>query len=127
MPERRMDQKKTQQFKKRLEGMKAELLHDIKNINDGNNNTGSNGENIVGHGMHMADAATDMYDREFSLNLASNERELLHKIDESIVRLERGEYGNCKECGGVIPLKRLQALPYAETCLKCQEELEKNA
>lgn len=119
-----MDKKHSEQYKKKLLNLKEEVLHDIKNMN-ADNGEGA-GENSVGHGMHMADVASDMYDREFSLNLASNDRELLQKVDEALVRIEKGEYGKCGECDKGIPVARLKALPYAVTCLKCQEELEKN-
>lgn len=123
MPVKNMDKKQLEQYKKKLLNVKEDLLHDIKNMH-ADNGEGS-GENSVGHGMHMADVASDMYDREFSLNLASNDRELLQKIDEALVRIEKGGYGNCSECGRGIPVVRLKALPHAATCLKCQEELEK--
>ena len=123
MPTKKMDKKQLEQYKKKLMSLKEEVLHDIKNMN-ADNGAGA-GENSVGHGMHMADAASDMYDREFSLNLASNDRELVQKIDEALERIEKEEYGNCSECGKGVPVVRLKAIPYVETCLKCQEEIEK--
>ena len=123
MPEKKMDKKKLETYKKKLLDLKEELLHDIKNLHS-DNGAGA-GENTIGHGMHMADVASDMYDREFSLNLASNERELLQKIDEALVRIDQESYGACKKCGKSITIARLKALPYVENCLKCQEKLEK--
>lgn len=123
MPKKVLDKKKLEEFKKSLMNLKEELLHDIKNLHSDNGEDA--GENIIGHGMHMADAASDMYDREFSLNLASNDRELLQKIDNALDRIEKGEYGSCRECGKEIPRVRLKAIPYVKNCLKCQEELEK--
>jgi RNA polymerase-binding protein DksA len=78
----------------------------------------------VGHGLHMADVATDMYDREFNLGLASNDRELLQKVQKALKRLEEDNYGICTECNHAIPPARLEAIPYVETCLKCQEKIE---
>lgn len=122
MPTKKMDQKQLDQYKKKLMSIKEEVAHDIKNMH-ADNGEGA-GENAVGHGMHMADAASDMYDREFSLNLASNDRELLQKVNEALVRIDKGEFGSCSCCGKGIPVARLKAIPYVETCLKCQEELE---
>ncbi|MEW5895178.1 MAG: TraR/DksA family transcriptional regulator [Candidatus Omnitrophota bacterium] len=121
MSEKKSDEKKVEQYKLKLEHLKEEILKDIKNMNsDGD----SMPEISVGHGMHMADAASDMYDREFSLNLASNDRELLQKIDEALARIEQGNFGKCLACQGEIPAMRLNAIPYVERCLKCQEKLE---
>lgn len=72
----------------------------------------------------MADVATDMYDREFSLGLASNEREVLQRVDLALRKIEDKSFGMCIECSKPIVEARLKAIPYVETCLKCQEKLE---
>jgi len=125
MPDKIMDSKKLETYRKQLMALKEEILHDIKKLHS-DNGEGAAGASI-GHGMHMADVASDMYDREFSLNLASNERELLQKIDEALARIDKAGYGLCQECGKSIPIARLKALPYVENCLKCQEALEQNS
>lgn len=79
---------------------------------------------ISGYSIHMADVATDTYDREFSLGLASNDRELLYEIDEAIKRLEEGNFGTCEECSKPITKSRLKAIPYTKLCLKCQKKQE---
>jgi len=80
---------------------------------------------ISGYAFHMADLATDTYDREFSLDLASNERELLYEIDDALKRIEEGNFGLCEECKSRISKTRLKAIPYTRLCLKCQEAKEK--
>jgi DnaK suppressor protein len=74
--------------------------------------------------LHMADVATDMYDREFALGLAANDRELLTRINQAMARIEDGTYGVCETCKKPIAATRLKALPYTQTCLKCQEKIE---
>jgi DnaK suppressor protein len=73
----------------------------------------------------MADMATDLYDREFSLELAEGERERLYALDDAIKRIDEGTYGKCDACGGKISKQRLKAMPQAQNCIKCQEEEEK--
>ena len=80
---------------------------------------------ISGYTYHMADIATDTYDREFSLGLASNERKVIYEIDDAIKKVEDGTYGICEGCKKLISKTRLKALPYARLCLKCQQSLEK--
>ncbi|MFH1678234.1 MAG: TraR/DksA family transcriptional regulator [Candidatus Omnitrophota bacterium] len=80
---------------------------------------------ISGYALHMADVATDTYDREFCLDLASNERKLLYEIDEALKKIEEGDFGICEECKTSINKSRLKALPYTRLCLKCQEAKEK--
>ena len=72
----------------------------------------------------MADVATDMYDREFTLGLAATDRELLYQVNEALGRIEDGNYGLCSICKKPIPATRLKAIPHAQTCLKCQESRE---
>jgi len=46
-------------------------------------------------------------------------------IDAAIMRMSAGEYGECVECGGPIPLERLRVNPTALRCVPCQEQFEK--
>jgi RNA polymerase-binding protein DksA len=75
---------------------------------------------LSGYSYHMADVATDNYDREFSLGLASNEQKQVYKIDDALKRLEDGSYGTCLECGRSISKRRLKIIPQAYFCIKCQ-------
>jgi RNA polymerase-binding protein DksA len=122
----KLEKKQLDEFRKQLSELKEKILHDIKNMSsvnsvDQKDTTGD----ISGHALHMADVATDMYDREFNLGLASNDRELLFKIESALKRVDNKIFGLCSQCSKLIPLVRLKAIPYVETCLKCQEELEK--
>lgn len=80
---------------------------------------------LSGYAYHMADMASDVYERDFLLQLAAGERELLLKIDEALKRMEEGEYGCCLACKKKIAKTRLKAVPYAAYCLSCQETEEK--
>ena len=73
----------------------------------------------------MADVATDNYDREFSLGLASNERKSLYELDSALKRIEEGTFGICDDCKTPITKIRLKAVPSARLCIKCQEKREK--
>ena len=62
-----------------------------------------------------------------TLNLRLRDRELvlLKKIDKTLQKIEDGEFGVCERCGEEIGVKRLEARPVAEMCIRCKEELEK--
>lgn len=51
----------------------------------------------------------------------------IQRIDETIVRIDSGDYGRCEECDEPIPLERLEALPTATTCVFCAEARERAA
>ena len=125
MPDKKMDKKAREQYRKTLLKIKEEISHDIRQMASDNSADKKDTQgDVSGHALHMADVASDMYDREFSLGLASNDRELLHKVDMALKRIEQKKFGFCTECHKPIPVIRLKAIPYAETCLKCQEKIE---
>jgi RNA polymerase-binding transcription factor DksA len=72
----------------------------------------------------MADLGTENYDQEFTLGLIENEQGTLDLINEALVRMERGTFGQCAECGEPISKSRLQAIPYARHCIRCARKLE---
>jgi RNA polymerase-binding protein DksA len=80
---------------------------------------------LSAYSLHMADMATDNYDREFALNLADNEQKLLNRIDAALEKIESGAFGLCEVCNKKIAKVRLKAVPYAELCVPCQEKQEK--
>jgi DnaK suppressor protein len=61
-------------------------------------------------------------DIEFAL--IQMKSETLNKINDALMRLEQGDYGNCFECGEEIAEKRLRALPFAVRCKECEEARE---
>lgn len=68
---------------------------------------------------------TDDFDREFALNLVSTEQESVFEIDSALRRIKEGTYGMCDFCGCPVEKARLQALPFARMCIKCQSASEK--
>jgi len=124
MAAKKFDKTKLDQYKKSLLKLKDSFVHDINNMSKNPGSKNSDSSDISGHVLHMADIATDMYDREFNLELASNELEVLQKIEQALKRVEDNSFGECNECKKSIPAVRLNAIPYAETCLKCQEKIE---
>jgi DnaK suppressor protein len=61
---------------------------------------------------------------EIEFALIQMKSETLNKIEDALVRLENGDYGNCFECGEEIAEKRLRALPFAVRCKDCEEARE---
>jgi len=75
-------------------------------------------------GEHMADAATDSYDRDWALTMLSSEQNALYEIEEALDRLARGTYGICELTGNPIEPGRLRAIPWTRFCAAAQMELE---
>lgn len=119
--------KDLKEFKKVVLKKKEEVLEDLRHISDDTlrkSQKEASGD-ISGYTYHMADVATDNYDREFSLGLASDERKALYELDDALKRIEDGSFGICDECKCLITKIRLKAVPSARLCIKCQQKKEK--
>ncbi len=67
------------------------------------------------------------YMRDFQLGLIENEDEILQSVQEALDRINGGTFGTCESCEALIPERRLQVVPYARFCVKCQAESEDGA
>jgi DnaK suppressor protein len=72
------------------------------------------------------DQLTSTANRELAIGLAGRNTRLLHDVEEALRRIECGDYGHCAECGKPIPLRRLDAVPWALCCIPCQQRQEAN-
>lgn len=83
--------------------------------------TDSEGGENLGYGNHMADDASEAFEQAKELALHQNAEQLLLKVKQALNRFDQGTYGTCESCGTAIDPARLQALPYATFCLRCQQ------
>jgi len=121
-----MLKKELVKFKKLLLKAREEIISSVDHITGETRRSSQKDAagDLSGYTFHMADMASDNYDREFSLNLASGERETLIKIDEALKRIEDKSYGKCLSCGKIISKRRLTAIPYAQLCMPCKRKEE---
>jgi len=73
---------------------------------------------------HLADTATETYDRELDYTLEENSEHVLGEIDAALRRIDGGTYGICTNCRQQIFEELLEALPWATLCIDCQRNLE---
>lgn len=66
------------------------------------------------------DRASQESDMALELRNRDRERKLIKKIDETLRKVDSGEYGYCEGCGVEIGLKRLEARPTATLCIDCK-------
>jgi DnaK suppressor protein len=71
------------------------------------------------YGNHLADTATDTFEEEKALALEAHLLGMLTKVEDALTRFASGTYGSCDICGQAIVPERLEALPYATTCMRC--------
>jgi DnaK suppressor protein len=71
----------------------------------------------------MADDATEAFEQAKELALHGNAKQLLNQVTDALDRFDQGTYGTCEQCAAEIDPARLEALPYATLCLRCQQRL----
>ena len=71
------------------------------------------------------DLASSESEQSMSLRLRDRERVLLRKIEKALKKIEEGTYGTCDTCSEEIGIKRLEARPVTDLCIRCKEEQEK--
>jgi len=64
-------------------------------------------------------------ERERDLLLSASAQQIVDEIDRALARIENKTYGLCLPAGRRISLERLEALPYAETCVDCKARAER--
>lgn len=73
----------------------------------------------------LVDRANNSYNRELMFSLSVAERDTVYQIDEALRRIEAGKFGTCGHCGDRIIRARLEAVPWARYCVRCQERDER--
>jgi DnaK suppressor protein len=64
-------------------------------------------------------------DRALLVQTLDRNSRLLRQVRAALERLAEGTYGQCLQCEEPINPKRLVALPWAQFCLPCQEEADR--
>ena len=77
------------------------------------------------YSMHMADAGTDSFDRDFALSLISSEQDALYEVDQALNRIRDGTYGICELTGKSIEPQRLETIPWTRFSAAAERQLEK--
>ena len=111
--------------RQRLLTMQDELMDAMYGVQQETLRNGpSSGEASVS-GTHLGDAGSDAYDRDFALNLLSQEQDALQEIQAALERITEGIYGICGISGKKIPQARLEAMPIARLTVECQSQWER--
>ena len=111
--EQYMSPKQLEHFRKILNQLKIELSQDI----DRTVHTMQDEATVFADPNDRASQESDM---ALELRNRDRERKLIKKIDETIGKIDGGEYGYCESCGVEIGLKRLEARPTATLCIDCK-------
>jgi len=113
-----MRKRELERIKKELLKRKRELLGQA--LDAGDADLRSERENL----LDSADVASQEVNQSFKIRLREREQKLLKKIDDALVRVEKGDFGICDDCGEAIEVKRLMARPVTTLCITCKSRQE---
>ena len=70
----------------------------------------------------MADQAAGNNEVHIQLKLKATDAKILQAIEEALYRMEKATYGVCRDCGDIIAVARLQAIPWTRVCIACKQK-----
>ena len=101
-----------EQLKQRTENVRGDQATALDSMDDGVKDS--------------VDMSVQDVTQELALRLGERESQMVADIDQALLRIEEGTYGECAKCGEPISERRLEALPTARYDAKCQVEIEAN-
>ena len=114
-----MDQKRMEQFGKRLETRRQGLR---RSVTDKQQSGRTLDETLA---CDVVDRAASTYTKDFLFRQSTNERHQLEMVEDSLRRVRDRSFGQCLSCGDEINPKRLEAVPWTRYCIACQEKIER--
>ena len=70
----------------------------------------------------LADQASGNNEVHIQLKLKQTDAKILQAIEEALVRMEKGTFGICRDCGEPISRARLEAIPWTRVCISCKQK-----
>jgi DnaK suppressor protein len=70
----------------------------------------------------LADQASGNNEVHIQLKLKQTDAKILQAIEEALVRMDKGTYGICRDCGDPIAPARLEAIPWTRVCITCKQK-----
>lgn len=112
---------------------KSQLTHYRKKINDllgrlndedsdlRNEMRHAEGTSAVDQQSSSEDLGRQGTNDDVAISLLGTEEEITRECNAALDRIDNGTFGQCENCGKEISKQRLEALPYARTCMQCAQ------
>lgn len=84
---------------------------------------GPGAQELAAYDNHPADVGTSLYERGKEFGERRQLLDRLLRVESALERVRAGTYGRCLRCGRDIGLARLEAVPEAELCRACKDEV----
>lgn len=113
-----MEKLDIRQLRKKLELQRQEIKQSLHHLDQETRSLG------VDCAQDPADLCVTSVSKETLFEQSSKRRTNLRLIEAALRRMEEGSFGECAGCGNEIPARRLQAVPWTQFCIRCQEAIE---
>src|SRR5271156_2136495 len=111
-----MTKAELEKFKKILETKQAELSGSLRNRD----------EIAIEKAPDALDEVQLAGERELAIRNLDRDSNMLRQIRRALARIADGSYGVCLHCEEDISPKRVNAVPWAAFCIKCQEQVDRH-
>jgi DnaK suppressor protein len=101
-----------EELRRRTENVRGDQDAALENIDDGVKDS--------------LDMSLQDVNQELMLRLGERESQAVADIDQALMRMDEGTYGECVRCGKPIDERRLEAMPTARYDAACQAQIEAN-
>ena len=111
-----MTKAELEKFKNILEAKRAELSGALRNRD----------EIAIEKASDAIDEVQLAGERELAIRNLDRDSNMLRQIRRALVRISDGSFGVCLHCEEDISPKRVNAVPWAAYCIKCQEQVDRH-
>ena len=105
-----------EKYKKILEAKQTELTGVLRNRD----------EIVIEKAPDAIDEVQLAGERELAIRNLDRDSNMLRQIRRALARVADGSYGVCLHCEEEISPKRVNAVPWAAFCIKCQEQVDRH-
>jgi DnaK suppressor protein len=111
-----MNQSELRKYKAMLEAKREDLSTGLRNRED----------IVIEKTPDALDEVQLAGERELAIRNLDRESNLLRHVRGALARVADGSYGVCLHCDEDIKSKRLEAVPWARYCIRCQEAADRH-
>jgi DnaK suppressor protein len=111
-----MTKSEVEKYRTTLENRRMEIAASLRNRED----------IVIEKAPDAIDEVQLAGERELAIRNLDRESTLLRNVRAALGRIAEGSYGTCMHCEEEISPKRLNAVPWAPFCIRCQEAADRN-
>jgi RNA polymerase-binding transcription factor DksA len=73
---------------------------------------------------NLEDSPTEAEGHERVVVTKRELKQRLREVEDALDRIQKEDFGKCKNCGEMVSKERLEVLPTAKYCLECENKFE---